>query len=157
MHIRSPTYSTGRPIRPPNNELRPPVGMMSIQAQASNLPSKVREERRTAYVVNKTNEIKIRQCPPEPLTALSPSSPPSAPPTQMPIPRASVSDEPAWESEAEQRLRDIISQDDETSAVQHIPKLMIALALPNRMPVLPAQAMAPCLSTDEHPLLVETA
>jgi hypothetical protein len=34
---------------------------------------------------------------------------------------------------------------------------MVALALPNRMPVLPAQAMAPRLSQDEPPLLVEMA
>jgi hypothetical protein len=39
------------PIRPLNDELQLPVGMTSIQAQASNLPNKVREERCTAYVL----------------------------------------------------------------------------------------------------------
>jgi hypothetical protein len=89
--------------------------------------------------------------------ALMPSlAPMSAPLTQASSPRC-MSDEPAWESEAEQCVQDIISQDDETSAVQHVPEPMVALVLPDHMCVLPAWVVAPCLSQDEPMLLVGTA
>jgi hypothetical protein len=103
---KSPIETSGARLRAPHAATTAKRSPKGSRVQASDLPSKVREEQCTAYVANEINEIEIRQPSPELLTALSPSNPPSAPPMQMHLPPYE-SDEPARESEPERQTYDV--------------------------------------------------
>jgi hypothetical protein len=150
-------------IHPPNKKrAQPPVGMMLIQTQTSIFPGQVEEERCTAYVADKINKTKKMQCSPEPPMALSPSSPPSAPPMQTPIPPYE-SDEPARESKPRQQTYDI--SQGEKIANEHSPGGLVAetLSIPSTtykaqsLPAISTQMMPVHQLPDKLPLSVEMA
>jgi hypothetical protein len=123
------------------------------QAQASNLPNEVGEERCTADVVNKIIKTKTTQ--------LTPPSQLSASPMQTSYPH--VPNEPTWALEAERHIHNVaMNRKEETSVEQHSQEGSVGytpIPLPTHQaqdpPALPKQAMPIRKPPDEVPLTIK--
>jgi hypothetical protein len=122
------------------------------------------EEQICDAIMDESQNTSDAECSPEDSVVAKPSNPLSAFPMLTSPPRG-IPDEPAWESEAEQHIQDVVSQDKNTSASEHSPGDLTAEEVPipsstqraQRSPGLPIQATPFHQLPDEPPLSVETA
>jgi hypothetical protein len=110
-------------------------------------------EEQPAYVVNEISKMEMIEGSLEPsTTALMPSNPLSASPTQTLSP-CHVSNEPAWALEVKQHVYNIVMDGEkETSVERHSRKDSIALELPIQVPIHPALTVAPRQAQDDPSL-----
>jgi hypothetical protein len=87
------------------------------------------EEQICDAVTDESQNTSDAECSPEDSVVTKPSNPLSAFPMLTSPPRG-IPDEPAWESEAEQRIQDVVSQDKNTSANERSPGGLTAEEVP---------------------------
>jgi hypothetical protein len=80
-------------------------------------------------IMDESQNTSDAECSPEDSGVAKPSNPLSAFPMLTSPPRG-IPDEPAWESEAEQRIQDVVSQDKNTSANERSPGDLTAEEVP---------------------------